>query len=219
MNANRLKQERKNKKLTQVQLGKLVGVSGAYIQQLEKQIKTNPSIQLISKIAEALGISQSDLLEVPSDTSYQLLEAVLEALTMDRLYHTRGAEQIHDLTAISLDTLQAVSRHQSTFSQEEQQKLLKVLEYHNYDQYVEFCRQYQKLSFLESTPTYSPADMKVILTKHIESELQSTGTPYSPSQVTTLANNTLKYLEAQLLAITFDDAEMLDELNLPDWDL
>jgi transcriptional regulator with XRE-family HTH domain len=49
-----LKELRKVNKLTQSQLGKMVGVSGAYIQQLEKGIKRNPSMQLLINLLNKL---------------------------------------------------------------------------------------------------------------------------------------------------------------------
>lgn len=56
-----LKKWRKKRKLTQSQLGESVGVTGAYIQQLELGKKTNPSIEVIVKLCNALKISPYDL--------------------------------------------------------------------------------------------------------------------------------------------------------------
>lgn len=47
-------------KLSQSALGSLVGVSGAYIQQLEAGTK-NPSIETLKKIADALNIRVNEL--------------------------------------------------------------------------------------------------------------------------------------------------------------
>ncbi|SHF17870.1 helix-turn-helix transcriptional regulator [Alkalibacter saccharofermentans] len=47
----RLKELRENRKISQAELGKEVGVSGAYIQQLEKGVKKNPSLEVVLKLA------------------------------------------------------------------------------------------------------------------------------------------------------------------------
>ena len=67
MNCKLLRKLRTQKGLTQEQLGELVGVSGAYIQQLEKGKKTNPSLNTLNALADALGSSSGELSE--SDTS------------------------------------------------------------------------------------------------------------------------------------------------------
>lgn len=61
INGDLLKTKRKSLKLSQSALGELVGVSGAYIQQLEKGIK-NPSLETMNKIARALKINTNALL-------------------------------------------------------------------------------------------------------------------------------------------------------------
>lgn len=66
-----LKNRRKELKLSQSTLGEKVGVSGAYIQQIENNLK-NPSIDTLTKIADALDVSVNDLLsennlDIPTD--------------------------------------------------------------------------------------------------------------------------------------------------------
>lgn len=61
MPGERLKELRKQRKLTQEQLGKLVGVSGAYIQQLETGKKLNPTYDVAIKIAEVLNATVDEL--------------------------------------------------------------------------------------------------------------------------------------------------------------
>lgn len=58
-----IKEYRKKAGLTQARLADLVGVSAAYIQQLEKGVKKNPSLRLIYLIAECLGINIDELLD------------------------------------------------------------------------------------------------------------------------------------------------------------
>lgn len=58
-----LKKLRNDNKLSQNKLGEVLGVSGAYIQQLEKGVKNNPSIDLIYKISKYFNVSPMNLLE------------------------------------------------------------------------------------------------------------------------------------------------------------
>lgn len=56
-----LKKWRKQRNLTQAKLGEAVGVTGAYIQQLELGKKTNPSLEIVMKLCDALKIAPFDL--------------------------------------------------------------------------------------------------------------------------------------------------------------
>lgn len=58
-----LKRIRKDRKLTQSQLGKMIGVTGAYIQQLEKGIKKNPSLEIVFKVCNKFNINPLELIK------------------------------------------------------------------------------------------------------------------------------------------------------------
>ncbi|WP_346877576.1 helix-turn-helix transcriptional regulator [Clostridium sp. UBA5712] len=60
---------RNNRKLSQAALGKMIGVSGAYIQQIEKGYKKNPSFALIYDICEIFDVSPMGLLETDLSNS------------------------------------------------------------------------------------------------------------------------------------------------------
>lgn len=91
-----LKKLRKDNKISQSKLGDMIGVSGAYIQQLEKEVKTNPSIDLIYKIATYFDIAPAKLLEYdlsePSPTFAKLNELSKslrdQAIKKDTNYNT-----------------------------------------------------------------------------------------------------------------------------------
>lgn len=57
-----IKKIRKEKKITQSELGKMIGVTGAYIQQLEKGVKVNPSLGVLFKLSFALGIDVDSII-------------------------------------------------------------------------------------------------------------------------------------------------------------
>lgn len=87
---------RKEKKLSQNKLGEILGVSGAYIQQLEKGVKTNPSIDLIYKIADYFDVAPLNLLERNIDDEFLDFADINEfsnllrdqAIKKDKLYST-----------------------------------------------------------------------------------------------------------------------------------
>ena len=56
-----IKQRRIALGLSQRELGKRVGVSDAYITQLETRERTNPSLDVLKKLAKALKVSVGEL--------------------------------------------------------------------------------------------------------------------------------------------------------------
>ena len=57
-----LKQRREQKRLTQTALAGKAGVSQAYIAKLESGEKKNPTLDLVKKLAKALGVPVTELL-------------------------------------------------------------------------------------------------------------------------------------------------------------
>ena len=94
---NNLRKLRQDNKISQNKLGDMLGVSGAYIQQLEKGVKTNPSIDLIYKISTYFDISPMKLLEWDLSNEHQDLAKENEiskllranALKNDANYNTK----------------------------------------------------------------------------------------------------------------------------------
>jgi transcriptional regulator with XRE-family HTH domain len=58
-----IKQRRTELGLSQRALAKLVGVSDAYITQLETRERINPSLQVLKKLAKALRVSVTELVK------------------------------------------------------------------------------------------------------------------------------------------------------------
>lgn len=57
MLGNRIKKIREIQNLGLNETAKLAGISGSYLSNIEKGIKTNPSMEALNKIADALGVS------------------------------------------------------------------------------------------------------------------------------------------------------------------
>ncbi len=57
-----LKKLRAERGLTMDALAQRVGVTNAYIAQLETGVRTNPSLDVLKRLAKALGVSVVDLL-------------------------------------------------------------------------------------------------------------------------------------------------------------
>jgi transcriptional regulator with XRE-family HTH domain len=60
---NKLRESRISQRITQAQLASLTGLSQAYINELEKGKKRNPTIAVLSRLGCALGIPLSQLLK------------------------------------------------------------------------------------------------------------------------------------------------------------
>ena len=54
---------REQQNMTQEQLAKRTGVTQGYIAQLESGLRKNPSLPLLKKLARALGVPMTELLE------------------------------------------------------------------------------------------------------------------------------------------------------------
>jgi XRE family transcriptional regulator, master regulator for biofilm formation len=58
-----LKALREDKEMTQIELSKKAKVAQSYIAMLEGSEKKNPSLAILNRLAKALGVSVSELLE------------------------------------------------------------------------------------------------------------------------------------------------------------
>lgn len=56
-----IKRARKNKKLTLTQLGDMTGLTHGYLSNLENNVRKNPSMEVLKKLAQALDIEYSKL--------------------------------------------------------------------------------------------------------------------------------------------------------------
>jgi transcriptional regulator with XRE-family HTH domain len=61
----KIKEIRESKKISLKALAKLSGISDGYISELETGKKTNPTFETIDKIAKALNVTVSELLNTP----------------------------------------------------------------------------------------------------------------------------------------------------------
>jgi transcriptional regulator with XRE-family HTH domain len=62
----RLRAEREQQDLSLAELGALTGVSKTYLLRLETDRETNPSLEVLRRIADALDITVADLLGAPA---------------------------------------------------------------------------------------------------------------------------------------------------------
>ncbi len=81
----RIKTIRKDQKMSITELAEKAGVAKSYLSSIERNKQTNPSIQFIEKVSEALEVSVNDLLydgeEVNiEDLDTEWLEMVREAM-------------------------------------------------------------------------------------------------------------------------------------------
>lgn len=105
----KIKKYRKDKKISQRELAKVSKVSFAYIQQLEKGIKDNPSIEILNKIATALEITINDLVGYKKTVTQEILENLI----------SRGIslEKISEESNLSIDQLEAMYNNNDSLIQ------------------------------------------------------------------------------------------------------
>lgn len=67
MLGNNIKKIRKEKGLGIKDIADVVGISEAYVSQIENNKRSNPSVDILKSIAESLGVELSDLLGGPDE--------------------------------------------------------------------------------------------------------------------------------------------------------
>ncbi|WP_068673103.1 helix-turn-helix domain-containing protein [Oceanobacillus sp. Castelsardo] len=76
MIGEKIKQLRKEKKMSISELAERAGVAKSYLSSIERNLQSNPSIQFIEKISEVLGVTVNELLndETNQSVEYETLD-------------------------------------------------------------------------------------------------------------------------------------------------
>lgn len=72
MVGKKIKEIRLSKGLSISKLAEIIGISKGYLSDIEKGAKTNPSTELLERIANALDVTVSDLFEKSTDENDKL---------------------------------------------------------------------------------------------------------------------------------------------------
>lgn len=85
MLGERIKALRKERRMSLSELAEKAGVAKSYLSSIERNMQTNPSIQFIEKVSDALGVSVNDILYdynkiAIDDLDNEWLEIVIEAM-------------------------------------------------------------------------------------------------------------------------------------------
>lgn len=108
----RIKEKRKELRLTQVEVAKRAGISQSSLSDIEKVTK-NPSVITIELIASALSCSIADLLG-DSETSVAPTPDENELLDLYRLLNCNGKQLVIKMLKIFSETSIMQTSHQST---------------------------------------------------------------------------------------------------------
>ncbi|WP_282804672.1 helix-turn-helix domain-containing protein [Clostridium tetani] len=114
-----IKKYRKKKGLTQKELAKKINLSEISIRRYEKNINT-PTIEVLNKIAEALEVPVSALIDEPF--SQALLNKIIKNITSND-----PIKEISDLTNIDISYLLYTYSSNAEFSLDTERKLLSLL--------------------------------------------------------------------------------------------
>lgn len=102
MIGNKIKDLRNQRKMTQSDLGDLLGVSGKTIGAWERGTR-EPSIDMINQLAETFGVSADYLLGRPQKGKTDLLSSIKSARTFGgKRYDDEDAEAIADIVSAYL---------------------------------------------------------------------------------------------------------------------
>ncbi|WP_339231060.1 helix-turn-helix domain-containing protein [Oceanobacillus sp. FSL K6-2867] len=85
MIGEKIKQLRKEKRMSISELAEKVGVAKSYLSSIERNLQSNPSIQFIEKISQVLGVSVNDLINdnnsiVETELDSEWMKIVKEAM-------------------------------------------------------------------------------------------------------------------------------------------
>ncbi|MFC4557543.1 helix-turn-helix domain-containing protein [Virgibacillus kekensis] len=87
MIGEKIKQIRKERKMSISELAERAGVAKSYLSSIERNLQTNPSIQFIEKISSVLGVSVNDIIQKNNENDIEekldgeWLEIVQEAMS------------------------------------------------------------------------------------------------------------------------------------------
>ena len=80
MVGDKIKNMREKRGLTIIELSTKSGISKSYLSSIERGIQKNPSIQVLNKLSDALGISSNQLLCCKADIDDEWLQLVKMAI-------------------------------------------------------------------------------------------------------------------------------------------
>jgi XRE family transcriptional regulator, master regulator for biofilm formation len=80
MVGDKIKNMREKRGLTIIELSTISGISKSYLSSIERGIQKNPSIQVLNKLSDALGISSNQLLCCKPDIDDEWLQLVKMAI-------------------------------------------------------------------------------------------------------------------------------------------
>ena len=155
-----IKITRENKNLSKSELAKKINVSPAYITMLENGKKTNPSYDVINKIADALYISLDELLNDESTSFSSIL--ITSILRMDHITYSYESddsnfETINYYTDIDINSLKNCIEKNIELPIEDQLKLIDFWgEWGNEDDGIELDEFYdQNINKINKNPIIS----------------------------------------------------------------
>jgi len=96
----RIRQARQARGVTGAQLADMIGVSANYISELERGIKKNPSMQVVSGMAEVLHYPVDYFFGVQEQRIRQFIPADLSGYVAESILRPYGARS-HDLNELS----------------------------------------------------------------------------------------------------------------------
>ncbi|RWZ59010.1 helix-turn-helix domain-containing protein [Halobacillus fulvus] len=96
MIGDRIKQIRKDRRMSLSELAERAGVAKSYLSSIERNIQTNPSIQFLDKISKELDVSMNFLLHGEPDANDESLDEDWMKLVQEAMNSGVSKEQFRE---------------------------------------------------------------------------------------------------------------------------
>lgn len=93
-----ISEQRKKHSMESQEFAEALGISGAYLSQLERGVRTNPSVELLDKIAMVLCLNQ-----IETETLYDLYAKVSGQISPDLAVYVSSSETVRQALRTARD--------------------------------------------------------------------------------------------------------------------
>lgn len=93
-----ISEQRQKHSMESQELAKALGISGAYLSQLERGVRTNPSTELLDKIAMVLCLNK-----IETETLYDLYAKVSRQISLDIAVYISSSETVQQALRTARD--------------------------------------------------------------------------------------------------------------------
>ncbi|WOV83921.1 helix-turn-helix transcriptional regulator [Sporosarcina jeotgali] len=103
-----IRSKRKAQKLTLVEMGKKTGLTQGYLSNIENNVRTRPSVEVLKKIADALNVSRTALMTIAGYVEESELEVQKNIILREReMFGAANTSELNTSTIVLNDVIDA----------------------------------------------------------------------------------------------------------------